>query len=314
MKSTDKIVIICSDENIVQEWKNAISQQAPNIAVEIYPNDTEREKTQFVLTFIPPENAFENYPNLKVIASMAAGVNHISKNNKIPENVSITKVNDHMHHSDMADFVLALTLSYMRRLPVYAQQKQEAVWQAYDYQRPQETTVGIMGIGAIGQAIGKLLLKNNFKVTGWSRSEKHIDQIKTFHGNNQRNEFLKTADILVCTLPLTEETESILNTEVFNSLPKNAYLINVGRGNQLVEADLLTAIENGHLAGAALDVFREEPLPKNHPFWKNKQITITPHTAGSVRPESAVEKVLQNYKAMKNDEKLVDVVDLAIGY
>lgn len=311
---TDKIVIICSHEKISAEWKKALIDQAPHFSVEVYPNDTTREKTQFVLTFLPPENAFQNYPNLKVIASMAAGINHITRHHEIPKDVSITKVNDPTHHADMADFVLALTLSYMRRLPIYFQQKEQAVWQDHDYQRPQETTVGIMGIGAIGKAVGKLLVKNNFKVTGWSRSEKHIDHIKTFHGNSQRIDFLKTADILVCTLPLTKETESILNTEVFDNLPQGAYLINVGRGNQLVEADLLSAIENGQLAGAAVDVFREEPLPKNHPFWKNEKIMITPHTAGSVRAESAVEKVLRNYKAMKNGEKLVDVVDVRKGY
>ncbi len=311
---TDKIVIICSDAKLITDWKNALTESAPNIKVEIYPNDTEREKTEFVLTFRPPENAFENYPNLKVIASMAAGINHITDNHKLPENIIITKANDTLHKGDIADFVLALTLSYMRRLPVYFQQKQQAVWESHPYQRPEETTIGIMGIGSIGKTIGKLMLKNNFKVTGWSRSEKNIDHIKAFHGDDQRNDFLKTADILICSLPLTEETEGILNTKVFEKLPKGAYLINIGRGQQLVEEDLLTAIENGNLAGAALDVFRNEPLPKDHPFWKNEKIMITPHTAGNVHPESAVEKILLNYIAMKNGEELVDVVNVGRGY
>ena len=314
MPTTDKIVIICSDEKLIEAWKNAITEKAPNMAVEIYPHDTEREKTQFVLAFRAPENAFQHYPNLKVVASMAAGINHITDNHHLPENVIITKANDPIHQGDIADFVLALTLSYMKRLPVYFQQKTQEKWQAHSYQRPEETTIGIMGIGSIGLTIGKLMLKNDFKVTGWSRSEKHIDHIKTFHGNTQRIDFLKTADILICTLPLTNETEGILNTEAFDQLPKGAYLINIGRGKQLVEADLLTAIENGQLAGAALDVFRDEPLPKNHPFWKNEKIMITPHTAGNVHPESAVEKILHNYKAMKNGEELVDVVDVGRGY
>ena len=311
---TEKIVIICSDEKTTTDWKNALTHQAPQMVVEVYPHDTEREATQFVLTFMPPEHVFKNYPNLKVIASMAAGIKHITKDQTIPKNLSITKVNDPMHHADMANFVLALTLGHLRRLPIYYQQKKEQIWQEHNYQRPQETTVGIMGVGAIGSTVGNVMLKNGFKVTGWSRSEKHIDRIKTFHGDNQRIDFLKTADILVCTLPLTEETENILNAEVFDALPKGAYLINVGRGNQLVDADLLAAIEKGQLAGAALDVFHEEPLAKHHPFWNNEKIMVTPHTAGSVRPESAVEKILSNYKAMKNGEKLVDVVDLGKGY
>ena len=314
MPPTDKIVIICSQEKFIKPWKNAIKENDPNITVEIYPDDTEREKTQFVLVFRAPENAFENYPNLKVIASMAAGINHIKDNHKLPENVIVTKANDPLHKGDIADFVLALTLSYMRRLPVYFQQKKQVIWEAHSYQRPEETTIGIMGIGSIGQTIGKLMLKNDFKVTGWSRSEKHIDHIKTFHGDTQRVDFLKTADILICTLPLTDETEGILNAEVFDNLPKGSYLINIGRGQQLVEADLLASIENRQLSGAALDVFSDEPLPKNHPFWKNEKIMITPHTAGNIHPESAVKKVLHNYKAMKNGEELVDVVDIEKGY
>ena len=381
MQPADKIVIICPDEELIKDWKKAITEKAPNMVVQIYPDDTERESTEFVLAFRPPEKAFENYPHLKVIASMAAGINHIIDNHKLSENIIITKANDPLHKGDIADFVLALTLSYMRRFPVYFQQKQQSIWESHPYQRPEETTIGIMGIGSIGKTIGKLMLKNNFrvtgwsrsekhianiktfhgdsqrtdflktanilictlplteetsigimgigsigktigklmlknkfKVTGWSRSEKHIANIKTFHGDSQRTDFLKTADILICSLPLTDETEGILNTEVFDKLPKGAYLINIGRGQQLVEADLLTAIENGQLAGAALDVFRDEPLPKNHPFWKNEKIMITPHTAGNVHPESAVKKILHNYNAMKNGEELVDVVDFERGY
>ncbi|WP_026452447.1 2-hydroxyacid dehydrogenase [Aequorivita capsosiphonis] len=314
MPTTDKIVIICSQEKLIEPWRNALSESAPNITVEVYPDDTERENTEFLLAFRPPENAFEKYPKLKVIASMAAGIKHITKNHNLPENVILTKANDPMHRGDIAYFVLALTLSYMRRLPVYLQQKEQMLWQPHSYLRPEEITIGIMGIGSIGETVGKLMLKNDFKVTGWSRSEKHIDHIKTFHGNSQRADFLKTADILICTLPLTNETEGILNVEVFNKLPQGAYLINIGRGKELVEDDLLKAIETGQLAGAALDVFSEEPLPKNHSFWNNEKIMITPHTAGNIHPESAVKKIVHNYKAMKNGEELVDVVDIERGY
>lgn len=314
MTPREKIVIICPNEELTKSWKQAFEESAPDIEVQIYPDDTEREKTQFILTFQPPKDVFKEYPNLKVIASMAAGINHLTEANKIPKNVVVTKANDPMHKGDIAHFVLALALSQMRRLPLYMQQKTEANWEPHPYLRPEDTTVGIMGVGAIGQIIGKLMLKNDFKVTGWSRSKKHLEGIATFHGQKQKGVFLKTADILICALPLTEETENILNAEAFGQLPKEAYLINIGRGDQLVEEDLTNAIEKGHLSGAALDVFREEPLPKNHPFWKNKKIFITPHTAGNVHPESAVKKVIKNYKAMKNDEDLVDVVDLERGY
>ena len=312
--SLEKIVIICPNKDLVEKWKIAIKENSEDIKVEVFPNDSEREKTQFVLAFGAPEGAFEYYPNLKVIASMAAGINHITSHKNLPQNVLITKVNDLMHKKDIADFVLALTLSYMRRLPVYFQQQQLANWESHSYMRPEETTIGIMGIGSIGTTIGKLLLKNNFKVTGWSRSKKNIDQVKTFHGDSQKIDFLKSADILICTLPLTKETEGILNSEVFDILPKGSYLINIGRGEHLIDNDLISAIEKGQLSGAALDVFHIEPLPKNHPFWKNEKILITPHTAGNINPKSAVKKILHNYEAMKKGEKLVDAINLKRGY
>lgn len=309
-----KIVIICPIEELVSSWKEAFAEKAPHLSIEVYPNDTEREKTEFVLVFRAPEDAFKKYPNLKVIASMSAGINHITDEHQVPKDVIITKANDPMHKGDISKFVLALALSYMRLLPTYLQQKRKEIWEAHTYLRPEETTVGILGIGSIGRKVGELMLKNNFTVTGWSRSKKLIDGIQTFHGNSGKNKFLKTADILVCTLPLTEETKGILNKDLFEQLPAGAYIINIGRGEHLVEADLLAAIKNGTISGAALDVFQEEPLPKDHPFWNNGKITITPHTAGNVHPESAVHKILQNYQAMQKGEDLIDVVDLDRGY
>src|SRR5699024_8967610 len=151
------------------------------------------------------------------------------------EGVSIIKMNDAQQKRNLAVFVLSLILNRLRRLDRYARQQAQNLWDRHSYGLPKETTVGIMGIGNIGQEIGELLVHNRFEVTGWSRSPKRIDNIKTFHGEDQKGAFLKTAEILVCILPLTPETRGILNTETFNQLPKGAYLINVGRGGHLVE-------------------------------------------------------------------------------
>jgi len=314
MAQEDKIVIICPNERFRKIWEDGLRKKASGFEIQTYPDDTDREETEFILAFDPPENAFAKYPNLKVVASMGAGVQSILNDPSLPEDVQVTKVVQTEHQQDIAEFVLALCLSHLKNLMVYTQNKSQKLWEPRKYKRAEDTTVGIMGIGAIGQVIGKLLVKNNFKVTGWSSSKKDIENIQTFHGNNQKEAFLKTANILVCILPLTKETEGILNTSVFETLPKGAYLINVGRGGQLVEKDLLKALEKGLLSAAALDVFQQEPLPENHPFWEEKNIMITPHVAGNTHAELAAEDVKRNYKAMKTGDKLVHVVDRTKGY
>lgn len=308
-----KLVIVTPKKD-VSSWVKSLKQQESDLKVEVYPEDTEREKTEFILTWSPPETIFKEFPNLKVLASMGAGVNHITKLPNIPKDLVITKVNDPLLRTDMATYVLTQCLSHLRRLPEYFQQQQEQNWNELSYRRPEDTRVGIMGIGTIGQTVGELLVKNNFQVSGWSHSEKDLEKIKTFAGKDSFPEFLKPLDIVVCLLPLTAKTKGILNKDVFNQLSKNAYLINVARGGHLVEKDLLEALENEQLAGAALDVFSEEPLPKRHPFWKQPKITLTPHTASVTDPKSVSKTVLENLKRLKEGEPLKDTVNLKKGY
>lgn len=308
-----KLVIVTPAED-VSTWVKSLKQQNSDLTVEVYPDDTEREQTDFILTWSPPETIFKEFPNLKVLASMGAGVNHITKLPNIPEVVVVTKVNDPLLRTDMATYVLTQCLSHLRRLPEYFQQQEQQNWNKMSYRRPKDTQVGIMGIGTIGQTVGELLVKNNFQVSGWSHSEKNLENINTYAGKDRLAEFLKPLDILVCLLPLTTETEGILNKETFNQLPKNAYLINVARGDHLVEEDLLEALEKEQLSGAALDVFSEEPLPKEHSFWNNSKITITPHTASVTDPKSVSQSVIKNLKRLKQGEPLKDTVSLKKGY
>lgn len=310
----DKITLICPIKRFADAWLNTIRQQMPEFEVQLYPDDTGRHQVEFILAFNPPPGVFSLYPNLKVVASMGAGVRKILQEPSLKKEVIVTKMVQPMHQRDIADFVLALALMHMRRMDKFFRQQQNKIWQHQTFQRPEETTVGIMGMGAIGSVIGDLFRKNGFRVTGWSRTEKKMENITTYWGNHQKNDFLRTAEILVCILPLTDETEGILNKDVFDLMPKGAFLINVGRGGHLLEKDLLDALDSAQLAGAALDVFNEEPLPPDHPFWTNEKIIITPHNAGNTHPEAAFKKVLQNYYAMKEGRQLMDVVDKNRGY
>lgn len=171
-----------------------------------------------------------------------------------------------------------------------------------------------MGFGEIGQYVARKLSDFGFKVYAWNRSRKQTGHIQVYSGRDELDEFLKKANILVCMLPLTPETENILNARNFSQLPSNAYLISVARGGHLVDEDLLSALDSGRLSGALLDVFREEPLPKQHPFRLNGKITLTPHIASVTNPVSASAQIVENYRRALNNEPLLNLVDLDRGY
>ncbi len=310
---TKKIVIIAPNRD-VDSWVKALKQQDDQLEVEVYPQDTQREKTEFILTWNPPQDVFQNYPNLKVIASMGAGVKHIFNNNTVAEKIAVTKVVDKQLEKDLGVFVLAAALNHLRDIPFYYAKQQESEWQPKKYARPEETCVGILGFGTIGQAVGETLHKNDFKVIGYANSPKNHENIKTFSGKDSFTEFLQQSDILVCLLPLTEETQGILAASVFKQLKKGAYLINVGRGAHLNENDLLEAINNEQLSGAALDVFQEEPLPQEHIFWPHPKIDITPHVASVTHPKRVSKQIIENYNRMQSEEKILHQIDKEKGY
>lgn len=307
------ILIVTSGKN-PENWIKALKEEDNELPIFAYNEDHDREKIDFALTWNHPRGVFKNYPNLKVIASMGAGVDHILSDPGLPENVKVTRVVDEMLTEDLSDFVLAQAMSYLRSLQYYSKVQKEKTWNRFQYKRPQDTKVGIMGLGVLGNAVADKLYKNNFRVLGWARTEKNCPNVTCYHGRDQLEDFLEQSQILVCLLPLTEDTEDILNADLFDMLPEGAYLINVARGAHLVEHDLLEMIDNGHLSGASLDVFREEPLPEEHPFWEHDKINITPHVASLTNPESVAPQIVENYRRFKNDEPLKNEVKIEHGY
>lgn len=298
--------LIISPNRDPKAWVKALHEAAPELELEVYPEVKDPEKVEFVLSWRHPQGIFKEYPNLQVISSMGAGIDHILQDPEIPENIRITRVVDEQLAKDMAVFVLALVLEHVRNLSLHHCSSE---WKPVKYLRPENLRVGIMGMGVLGTAVAKKLIQNDFQVSGWAASPKEMSDVETFHGQDQLEDFLKNSNILVCLLPLTSETENILNKELFQELPEGAYIINVARGHHLVENDLLEMIENGHLSGASLDVFRQEPLPEDHPFWQHKKIKITPHIASVTHPSSVAPQLVENYIRMKNDRNLRHLVN-----
>ncbi|HEY1299971.1 MAG TPA: glyoxylate/hydroxypyruvate reductase A, partial [Stellaceae bacterium] len=196
----------------------------------------------------------------------------------------------------------------------YRAQQEGQVWRELDQKNAGERPVGILGFGEIGQAAARKLAALGFPVAGWTRRPREVDGFRTYSGAGGLAEILAGSEILVCLLPLTAETEGILCARTFAALPKGAGLVNAGRGAHLVEADLIPALDAGQLSAAALDVFREEPLPPEHPFWRHPRILVTPHIAGSTNPETAALIVLENIRRFEEGRPLLNRVDPARGY
>jgi glyoxylate/hydroxypyruvate reductase A len=214
----------------------------------------------------------------------------------------------------MKQYVLMRVLHYHRDMPAYEQQQQAALWRQLPPRETRERRVGVMGVGQIGGTCARALAELGFDVRGWARNGREIRGVNVFGGHGRLREFLSGIEILICLLPLTAETRGILNGQHFALLARGAWVINLGRGAHLVEGDLLQALESGQLAGATLDVFAAEPLPREHPFWRDPRITITPHVSALTRPETAVLRLARNIARERAGQPLLDLIDRAAGY
>lgn len=306
-------ILLVSTTRNPDKWASTLKEKNKSLDIQIYPDVERPEDVEFAISWKHPEGLYKDFPNLKVIASMGAGVNHILKDDELPEGVKVTRIVDDQLTKDMSQFVLLQCLAVSRNLFIHLQDQSNKNWKPKSYQTPEKTSVGIMGYGVLGQEAGKVLKANGFDVIGYANSSKTVDGIQVY-GADRLDDFLSKTQILVCLLPVTSETKGILDMDVFKKLKEKAYLINVARGEHLVEADLISAVDKDIIEGASLDVFQEEPLPETHPFWNHPNIQITPHVASMTDPESVANQLLENYKRMQNGDSLMNEVDVSKGY
>ena len=304
-------VLVCVTGRNNDKLLAELSAQLPNVKIYEWPHCDNLEEIEFVLAWKAPEMLWAQLPNLQVVQSYGAGVDAIDLS-LIPEHVQVTRIVDTQMAEDMAEYVLAHTLAHKLRIREYLIKQQQGLWKPKRAHATQH--VGILGLGELGLSVANRLVSNNFKVSGWSRSEKQLAHINHFHGEVQLPDFLKELDVLVCLLPLTLQTEKILNLDLFKQLPDHCLLINVARGKHLNESDLLKAFEQDELAAAVLDVFTEEPLPKSHAFWSHPKITITPHCAALTQLKTVCEQIADNVKAQQANTQLSNLVCKQKGY
>ncbi|MFL6706945.1 MAG: 2-hydroxyacid dehydrogenase [Massilia sp.] len=268
----------------------------------------------YALVWGAPAELLAQLGGVKAIFVAGAGVDALLKFGDTLPDVPLVRLGDAGMGVQMAEYVLHAVLRYFRRFDDYDSQAREGVWAPLSLPSRQDFTVGVMGIGELGSAVLRAFEPLNFPLRGWSRTPKAIDGVRCFAGPAQLDAFLAGTRVLVCMLPLTAETNNLLDRALLEKLPRGAYLINVARGSLVAEPDLLALIKSGHIAGATLDVFRNEPLPAPHPFWGEPKISITPHISALTVREESVRQVARQIMAHEAGQGLVHVVDRSRGY
>lgn len=307
-------IVIIFNHKDPTPWKSILQERIPDVPIEVYPNVVDFERVTFALCWKPATNVLSQFPNVRVVQSVGASAEHIIQTQKLDSSVILTRIVDPQLSLDMYEFVLTAALTHLKNIPTYATETRNQIWQQHPYRNISNTTVCVLGLGEIGGFVAEKLSQIGFMVKGWSNSKKEIENVESFYGINGLPNALASTDILVNLLPLTPSTENILNLTNLQRLKKGAYLINVGRGQHLIDHDLLELLDRSHLSGALLDVFREEPLPVDHPFWRTDTISITPHIAALTNVTTAAEIVVTNFRAFQNNQKLSHIVSMDQGY
>jgi glyoxylate/hydroxypyruvate reductase A len=295
-------------------WSGQLGRQMPGLEIRIWPDIGDPAEIDYALVWRPEPGLLASLPNLKLILSLGAGIDHILCDPDLPPGVPITRLVDPYLTDAMSEYVALQVLRLHRCDLDYRAQQQAGIWRELPQKNAGERPVGILGFGEIGQDAGRKLAALGFPVSGWSRQQRAFAGFETFTGPAGLPQLLARTEILVCLLPLTEETHGILNARTFAALPRGAGLVNAGRGAHLVEEDLIPALDSGQLSAAALDVFREEPLPPGHPFWQHPRILVTPHIAGITNPQTAAPIILDNIRRFEEGRPLLNQVDPARGY
>ncbi len=309
-------ILVLSTSPFVERQLAALRALAPDERIFTNPLSAPADGIEAILAFRLAPGIASRFAGLRFIGCAGAGVDEVLATPDLPRGLLIVRAVDPMQGMRMAQYVTLMALRFYRDLPRFEAQQREARWHRPPPAPESEFGVGVMGCGSIGAPIVDVLARLGFPVATWTRTPRPIGGAgaETFAGAADLTAFLARSRILVCALPLTAGTRGVLNATTLAALPRDAYFINVSRGAVLREADLVAAIDAGHLAGAALDVYATEPLPVASELWRHPKILCTPHVAAEPRPEIAAAQFLDNLRRARRGELLANVVDRERGY
>lgn len=292
-------------------WLEAFRTALPQAVVEEWRVGA--PQADYAVVWSPPQQFLDEQPGLKGIFNIGAGVDALMKL-ELPRQALVVRIDDGGMAVQMAEFVCHAVIRHFRELDVYQAEVAHGQWTHRKPRRRADYPVGVMGLGVLGERVAQAVAHFEFPVRGWSRTAKEVPGVRCFAGAAQFDDFLAGTRILVCLLPLTPETRDIMNTRHLSRLLPGGYVINVARGAQLVDEDLIALLDSGHLAGAALDVFRTEPLPAEHPFWRHPKIAVTPHTSARTLRDETITQIAGKILALERGEPIAGVVDVQRGY
>ena len=308
-----RITFCCTDTK-AEPWLDGLRAALPGVLVE--PWVAGSAPADYAVVWAPPQQLFDEQPELKAVFNIGAGVDALMKL-RIPASCSVIRLDDAGMAVQMTEYVCHAVIRHFREFDAYAADIAAGKW---SYRKPRlrsDFPVGVMGLGILGARVAEALTQFDFPVLGWSRSPKTLAGVRCFSGHEGLPDFLAASRVLVCLLPLTLDTEGILRRDTLSQLLPDGYVINVARGGHVVDEDLIALIDSGHLAGATLDVFRAEPLPVAHPFWHHPRITVTPHTSARTLRADSIAQIAQKILALHGGEPLAGiagVVNLKKGY
>ena len=301
------------DDDRGLSWKSLFEQHAPDIDVRLWPEIGEPAQVRYFAAWQPPQNLHERFPNLEVIFATSAGVDQFDLG-ELPGHIRVVRMLDPGIAQGMIEYACFAVLSLHRQIPTYLGQQRQNQWQEHPLVPPAKRSVGVMGLGNLGTAVLNSLRPFGFALSGWARSQKDIQGVRCFAGEQQLPAFLAQCDILICLLPLTDSTRGILNAKTFAAMPRGAQLINLGRGGHLIEDDLLDALDGGQLSHAIVDVLNAEPPGEQHPFWQHPRIWLTPHIGANTSPDTAFSVLLENIRRHQRGEVMDGLIERRKGY
>ena len=300
------------DEKVWHQW---VQSELPEIDVRVYPDVGNENEIEYAVVWKHPHGILKRYPNLKVILSLGAGVDHILSDPDLPKDLPIVRLVDVKLTHEMCFHALHWVLHFHSDHYLYMKQQLDRKWHQQGSIQPEDRTVGIMGLGNIGRGIGESLIDQGFKVLGWGANQKSsLGDIKYFFGKEQLSDFLVKTNILINVLPFSKDTKNMLRKDDLKSLPRGSFIINMGRGGIINEADLLSLLDENHITAAALDVFEQEPLPTQNPLWNHPSVYITPHIAGQSNPKSSAKTIAENIRRIEDGKMPFPIYNITKGY
>lgn len=307
-----KPLVLLGTGNGLGEVRENLLALDPSLTI-LWPGEDGAQAADVALCWNPSPGSLGTFADLRLIHSIAAGADQIFKDPSRPAHVPVCRIVDPDHRLGMVEYVLWGVLHYHRGFDQMLSNQAKALWDRPGQRPAKQTRVGVMGLGELGRAVALQLAGLGFDTRGWARRAQQVEGVKTFQAG-ELSDFLSDLDILVCLLPLTQETVGILGSETFAHMAKGSVVINCGRGEHLRAEDLLVALDSGQLRGALLDVFEQEPLPKDDPFWRHPHITLTPHIASSASYEVIAEQILENLRRLDAELSLANQVNSEQGY